>query len=49
MTHGMNNLQANVCLLAVTLCWSCEVIIFSVIPDGVNPKVADSVGHKTEC
>ena len=33
----MNNLQANICLLAVTLCWSCEVIIFSVIPDGVNP------------
>ena len=33
----MNNLQANLCLLAVTLCWSCEVIIFSVIPDGVNP------------
>ena len=33
----MNNLQANICLLAVTLCWSCEVIIFSIIPDGVNP------------
>ena len=33
----MNNLQANLCLLAVTLCWSCEVVIFSVIPDGVNP------------
>lgn len=33
----MNNLQANICLLAVTLCWSCEVIIFAVIPDGVNP------------
>ena len=32
MARGMNNLQANVCLLAVTLCWSCEVIIFSVIP-----------------
>ena len=35
--RGMNNLQANLCLLAVTFCWSCEVIIFSVIPDGVNP------------
>ena len=35
--HGMNNLQANICLLAVTLCWSCEVVIFSIIPDGVNP------------
>lgn len=33
----MNKLQANFCLLAVTLCWSCEVVIFSVIPDGVNP------------
>lgn len=33
----MNNLQANICLLAVTFCWSCEVIIFSIIPDGVNP------------
>ena len=33
----MNNLQANICLLAVTLCWSCEVVIFSIIPDGVNP------------
>jgi len=33
----MNNLQANICLLAVTLCWSCEVIIYSVIPDGINP------------
>ena len=23
----MNNLQANLCLLAVTLCWSCEVVM----------------------
>ena len=37
MIRGMNNLQANLCLLAVTLCWSCEVVIFSIIPDGVNP------------
>ena len=37
MARGMNNLQASICLLAVTLCWSCEVIIFSVIPNGVNP------------
>lgn len=35
--RGMNNLQANLCLLAVTFCWSCEVVIFSIIPDGVNP------------
>ncbi|MBQ6454507.1 MAG: DMT family transporter [Eggerthellaceae bacterium] len=35
--RGMNNLQANICLLAVTFCWSCEVVIFSIIPDDVNP------------
>ena len=35
--RGMNNLQANLCLLAVTLCWSCEVVIFSIIPDEVHP------------
>ncbi|MBR6332616.1 MAG: hypothetical protein IKR78_05780, partial [Dehalococcoidales bacterium] len=33
----MNSLQANLCLLCVTLCWSTEVIIFSVIPDSVSP------------
>ncbi|MDO4400705.1 MAG: DMT family transporter [Coriobacteriia bacterium] len=33
----MNTLQANICLLAVTLCWSFEVIIHAVIPEGVNP------------
>ena len=33
----MNKLQANICLLAVTLCWSCEVIIHSLVPEGVNP------------
>ena len=37
MNRGMNNLQANLCLLTVTLCWSCEVVIFSIIPDEVNP------------
>ena len=37
VARGMNNLQANICLLAVTLCWSCEVIIFSVIPSDINP------------
>lgn len=31
----MNRLQANLCLLCVTLCWSAEVIIFSCIPTGV--------------
>lgn len=34
---GMNNLQANISLLAVTLCWSCEVIIFSALPGDINP------------
>ena len=33
----MNRLQANICLLAATLCWSSEVVIFSVIPEGVSP------------
>ncbi len=33
----MNKLQANICLICVTLCWSTEVIIFSCIPDDVLP------------
>lgn len=33
----MNRLQANLCLICVTLCWSTEVIIFSCIPDSVLP------------
>ena len=33
----MNHLQANLCLLCVTFCWSSEVIIFSCIPDEVSP------------
>lgn len=33
----MNNFQANICLFAVTLCWSCEVVLLSVVPEGVNP------------
>ena len=33
----MNKLQANICLLAVTLCWSTEVIIFAIVPSEVNP------------
>ena len=35
--RGMNNMQANICLLAVTLCWSCEVVLLALLPDGVNP------------
>ena len=33
----MNNLQANICLIAVTVCWSCEIILLSLLPEGVNP------------
>ena len=33
----MNRLQANLCLICVTLCWSTEVIIFACIPDGILP------------
>ena len=31
----MNRLQANLCLLCVTLCWSAEVILYACIPAGV--------------
>ncbi|MEG0258205.1 MAG: DMT family transporter, partial [Christensenella sp.] len=31
----MTKLQANICLLAATFCWSVEVILFKMIPDGV--------------
>lgn len=33
----MNRLQANICLICVTLCWSTEVIIFACIPKNVLP------------
>lgn len=33
----VNSFQANICLLAVTLCWSCEVILLSALPEGMNP------------
>lgn len=33
----MNRLQANLCLICVTLCWSTEVIIFACIPSDVSP------------
>lgn len=32
----MNGFQANLCLVCVTLCWSCEVIIYASIPDSVS-------------
>ena len=34
---GMNKLQANLCLICVSLIWSTEVIIFACIPDSVLP------------
>ena len=37
----MNRLQANLCLLCVTLCWSAEVVLYACIPDGV-PAFATS-------
>ncbi|MBO4352418.1 MAG: DMT family transporter [Eggerthellaceae bacterium] len=33
----MNKRQANICLIAVTFIWSFEVIIHSIIPEGVSP------------
>ncbi len=33
----MNRLQANLCLICVTLCWSTEVVIFACIPNDVLP------------
>ena len=37
----MNRLQANLCLICVTLCWSAEIILFACIPAGV-PAFATS-------
>ncbi len=34
---GMNKLQANLCLLSVTIIWSSELIVLSCIPDSVEP------------
>ncbi len=39
----MNKLQANLCLLCVTFCWSTEVIIFACIPDQVSPFATTSI------
>lgn len=33
----MTRLQANLCLLGVTFCWSMEVIIYACIPSDVSP------------
>ena len=40
---GMNKLQANLCLVCVTLLWSTEVIIFACIPDGVVPFATTAI------
>ena len=37
----MNRLQANICLLCVTLCWSLEVILYACVPGGI-PAFATS-------
>lgn len=39
----MNKLQANLCLICVTLCWSSEVIIFACIPDGILPFATTAI------
>lgn len=40
---GMNKLQANLCLICVTLLWSTEVIIFACIPDDVVPFATTAI------
>ena len=39
----MNKLQANLCLICVTLLWSTEVIIFACIPDSVVPFATTAI------
>lgn len=39
----MNKLQANLCLICVTLCWSSEVIIFACIPDDILPFATTAI------
>ena len=39
----MNRLQANLCLICVTLCWSAEVIIYACIPDDFLPFATTAV------
>ncbi len=45
----MNRLQANLCLICVTLCWSTEVIIFSCIPDGILPFATTVITSGIAC
>ena len=44
---GMNKLQANLCLICVTLIWSTEVIIFACIPDNVLPFATTCITNLT--
>lgn len=39
----MNKLQANLCLICVTLLWSTEVIIFACIPNSVVPFATTAI------
>lgn len=39
----MNKLQANLCLICVTMCWSSEVIIYSCIPEDVLPFATTAI------
>ncbi len=39
----MNQLQANLCLICVTLLWSTEVIIFACIPNSVVPFATTAI------
>ena len=42
---GMNRMQANICLLCVTMMWSTEVIIFACIPESVLPFATTSITY----
>ena len=39
----MNKLQANLCLICVTLCWSSEVIIYACIPGYILPFATTAI------
>ena len=39
----MNKLQANLCLIIVTICWSAEVIVFSCIPGDIIPFATTTI------
>ena len=39
----MNKLQANICLICVTMIWSAEVIILSCLPGEIMPFAVSSI------